>query len=204
MMYNRSMTSPLINNLFTDEEISVINQAAEKALSLGTVQHYLEPVCRKDYILDLPKEILDKVYNIALKNFKLDVELLYPHKATLAVHKADFSPGRSDIQLATHVDSSTCGMIIDYCLSTNLGWPIGIDQDAYILEENQAIILHANTEYHWRPMIDIAPDTDYQLIFFEMDSPSQASKRDEEKFLSACKACDALTDRYKDTGSYGL
>jgi len=68
--------------------------------------------------------------------------------------------------LPPHFDGDTNDLIINFQLSSNTSWPLGLDLETYNMEDNSALIFNANTNIHWRPN-KVFNDGEYvQMIFF--------------------------------------
>jgi hypothetical protein len=67
--------------------------------------------------------------------------------------------------LPPHLDGTTHDLIINFQLSSNTKWDLGINHDLYSLENNEALVFNANTEIHWRPH-KVFSDGEYVQIIF--------------------------------------
>jgi hypothetical protein len=69
-------------------------------------------------------------------------------------------------KLPTHFDGDWNDLIINYQLSSNTSWDIGVDLDVYDMKDNSALIFHPNKNVHWRPEKLFKDGEFIQMIFF--------------------------------------
>ena len=83
-------------------------------------------------------------------------------------------------QLFPHIDNSNTDFTIDYQLDSNIEWPIIIENDNYILKNNDALIFNSSNDTHWRKPI-IFNDYNYiDMVFFHFinkDKPNDFKQR---------------------------
>lgn len=68
--------------------------------------------------------------------------------------------------LPPHFDGDSNEVIIDYQLSSNTRWPIGLNISAHDLEDNSALIFNPNTNVHWRPHKTFNDGEYVRMMFF--------------------------------------
>jgi len=68
--------------------------------------------------------------------------------------------------LPPHLDGDGNDLIVNFQLSSNIQWDLGVNHEIYSINDNEALVFNANTEIHWRPHKTFN-DGDYvQMIFF--------------------------------------
>jgi hypothetical protein len=109
----------------------------------------------------MPIEIKEKLESVAKGISGVDMSLSNSSYA-------EYSSLYGIPELPPHVDGDTNDMIINFQLSSNTCWEIGLNLLMYKLEDNSAIIFNPNTNIHWRPK-KIFNDGEYvKMIFFRL------------------------------------
>lgn len=109
----------------------------------------------------MPIEIKEKLESVAKGISGVDMSLSNSSYA-------EYSSLYGVPELPPHVDGDTNDMIINFQLSSNTCWEIGLNLLMYKLEDNSAIIFNPNTNIHWRPK-KIFNDGEYvKMIFFRL------------------------------------
>lgn len=109
----------------------------------------------------MPIEIKEKLESVAKGISGVDMSLSNSSYA-------EYSGLYGIPELPPHVDGDTNDMIINFQLSSNTCWEIGLNLLMYKLEDNSAIIFNPNTNIHWRPK-KIFNDGEYvKMIFFRL------------------------------------
>ena len=76
--------------------------------------------------------------------------------------------------LRPHFDGDNNELIMDYQLSSNTRWPLGVNTSVYDLEDNSALLFNPNTNVHWRPHKTFKDNEYVSMIFFRFyDENSQ-------------------------------
>jgi hypothetical protein len=81
--------------------------------------------------------------------------------------------------LPPHFDRDNGDLIINYQLSSNTHWNIGVGLNRYDLEDNSAVVFNGNTDMHWRDQKQFKNNEYVKMIFFRFynkDNPSDYSK----------------------------
>ena len=82
-----------------------------------------------------------------------------------------FSHYEGNSSLYKHKDDNACTYTLDMCVYQNAPWGLWVDDQEYILNENESLAYYGNDQYHWR---DPIPDTQNQhvaMIFFHFVEP---------------------------------
>jgi hypothetical protein len=74
--------------------------------------------------------------------------------------------------LPYHVDDNACTYTIDLCLSQETPWPIVIEDESFILEENQAVCYYGEDQYHGRDAFPSPMSNEVEMIFYHFIEPS--------------------------------
>lgn len=68
--------------------------------------------------------------------------------------------------LPPHYDGDDNDLIINFQLSANTSWDLGLGFDLYSLEDNSALIFNGNEHVHWRPHKVFQRNEYVKMIFF--------------------------------------
>ena len=170
------MSSIKIKDVFSEEEIEdlydTINSAFIPKLENGKYADHKnlgginKNLGRLTSILNLhecssyiPFYIQDKLVRIAEDILNEPVGLDH------ALH-AKYSSEYGTPNLPPHFDGDTNDLIINFQLSSNTSWALGLGLEAYDLEDNSALVFNANTDIHWRPNKVFNEGEYVQMIFF--------------------------------------
>jgi hypothetical protein len=72
--------------------------------------------------------------------------------------------------LPPHFDGDSSDIIVNFQLSSNTVWALGVDLALYELEDNSAMIFNPNKNIHWRPSKEFKDKEYVKLIFFRFQS----------------------------------
>ncbi len=107
----------------------------------------------------LTKSIKDKLIEIASDILKHEVALDH---ALCAKYSNEYGIP----SLPPHFDGDKNDLIINFQLSSNTSWDLGLNLDVYHIKDNSAAVFNGNTNIHWRPE-KVFNDGEYlQMIFF--------------------------------------
>lgn len=108
-----------------------------------------------------PGEVCNKLFNIA-KNISLN-ELTISGMTYVEYNKKYGAPN-----LPPHFDGDGSDFIINYQLSSNTSWDIGVDLKTYQMEDNSALVFDPNKNIHWRTHKTFNEGEYVKMIFFRL------------------------------------
>jgi hypothetical protein len=108
-----------------------------------------------------PEELNKKLLNIA-KNISLK-EL-----SVSAMTYVEYNKNYGTPNLPPHFDGDLSEVIINYQLSSNTSWDIGLDTKIYKIEDNSALVFNPNKNIHWRPHKTFNENEYVKMIFFRL------------------------------------
>jgi hypothetical protein len=177
------MNNIIINNFFSTEEISYFKDLLINEKNIRTTEftmhgrHLQSNDPSKMYIKqNLSRlNIYDLKINYSIKNKILDTALiLYEGKKTLdkdsiVVNYCRYSPEYSTIlpRLGSHKDMGDFTFILDYQLHSNIDWDIIIEDNLFLLKNNDLLSFYPTLQQHSRPEIDWNDDSFVEMLFFE-------------------------------------
>lgn len=150
------MSVHTFDNLFLEEELTILRDIFKNTTNIE-----LDPVLgrRQVYIKDIPEVLLLKVTNIAS-------DISNEPMSLTNFMSVEYSNQYGKPNLPVHFDGDTIDLIVNFQLSSNTSWDLGVNCETYSLKDNSAVIFHPNFNSHWRPKKEFK-DGDYvKMIFF--------------------------------------
>lgn len=114
----------------------------------------------------VPKAITDKLTDIV--NGLYDKKLITRNSPLCVDYSAKY--GKPD--LPPHFDGDTNEIIVDFQLSSNTSWDLGLGIEVYSIEDNSALIFNPNTNIHWRPHKQFEDGEYVRMLFFRFFDPA--------------------------------
>lgn len=159
-----------INNVFTKEQIDSIQK------QLDTIEPVLDEIHGRTLFhgFKLDMDARTAISDIVKDMFGDELEL-----TGSSVTEYNLLYGTPELN--PHFDGDDTKLIVDYQLSSNIDWPLGLDQNVYTLKDNQALCFDPNETIHWRPRSSFQ-DGDYvRMIFFRFYNPNKLIMRDDRR-----------------------
>jgi hypothetical protein len=161
-----------VKGIFSEEDLEVLNDMYENAaesyyqdidtnLFLGrrSVGGMDPPDCVKK-IVKLAEKFNDKGLTMRAWNF------------------AEYNSIYGQPHLVPHWDGDDTELLINFQLSSNTEWGVGVDEKLFILEDNSAVVFNPNGSPHWRPIKEFKDGQYVRMIFFRFyneDNPADHS-----------------------------
>jgi hypothetical protein len=93
-----------------------------------------------------------------------------------------YSPKYGTKTLPPHIDRNACTYTIDYQLRSSVSWPLYVNSEKVMLEDNSAAIYYGEDELHWRNEFPTENHNDYvEMIFFHYVEPDHWSRHVEDQ-----------------------
>lgn len=172
------MSSLIIKNFFSQEELEIVNNIVNDAVNKSTklnfdnqVKHNILPneqyiyenQGRKDiYRIQFPDSIVNKIVNEA-NNLTGKDFFLYSVQYTEYVGNLNGNPS-----LGIHSDEGVGEYTLDYQLQSSVSWGIGINESVYEIEDNDVLLLNSITTLHYRPVKKFKNDDYVKMILFRL------------------------------------
>ena len=141
-----------IDNVFSDEEIQYLNNI------INDIKEF-EP----DEELGRHKFTIDKIGNEFAERL---IKLVNNNLSLSSVTYVEYSNKFGKPNLPPHFDGDSSELILNYQLSSNTVWDLGLNTSIYKLEDNSAILFDPNKNIHWRPIKDFKDGEYVKMIFF--------------------------------------
>jgi len=196
------MTVNKINNIFSTQELLIIDSNIKNQISFLQVDQENN---FKSYLVNngwglhqelgrlqlgniyLPNKITKKITkiinNLLNSNFKLD------HIVYVEYNKKYGKPS-----LKPHFDRDNSAVVVDFQLSANTSWNLGVDYDSYKLEDNSALIFNANEHFHWRPIKNFKEDEFVKMLFFRFYNLDNKKSYENLQEFSSSEAVEILLE----------
>lgn len=167
--YNFNMSIKKINNMFTESELSHLDQKIKKIQELPVSKQYpdiSEDLGRIHAYIPI-KNIGDTVaYKLSEVANSIDDQ---SYKLVNALH-VDYRNKYGNPNLPPHFDADNNDLIINFQLSSNTSWDLGLGLSTYQIEDNSALIFNGNHHIHWRPHKTFRDDEYVKMIFFRFQN----------------------------------
>lgn len=166
-----------LTNVLSEEDLSYlineINNASGENLQedniLGRMQaHY---VIVNDSIWNKMTEIVNSISDTPLVTTNSPLCVTYSNKY-------------GQPNLPPHYDADHNDMIVDFQVSSNTSWDIGVGTSMYSMEDNSAIVFNPNAQPHWRPIKTFNDNEYITMAFFRFYNPENKSDYSHLKFSS--------------------
>lgn len=166
-------------NIFSSKELdklnSLINKQTIPTLENGEYAHFFDNggtgLCKNlgrlqigDILRGCEQIFRDRICEIAyeLTGLKLAID----HGGY-----SEYSNKYGSPNLPPHFDGDTNNIIINFQLSSNTSWGIGVGTEVYYLQDNSAVVFNGNTNIHWRPIKNFKDGEYVRMIFFRLYDP---------------------------------
>jgi hypothetical protein len=163
------MSIKKISNIFTESELLHLDQEIKKIQQLPFSKQH--PDISKDLgriHARIPiKNIGDAVaYKLSEVANNIDDQ---SYKLVSALH-VDYRNKYGNPNLPPHFDADNNDLIINFQLSSNTSWDLGLGLSTYQIEDNSALIFNGNHHMHWRPHKTFGNDEYVKMIFFRFQN----------------------------------
>ena len=184
----------IVKNFFTEEEEKALRDLVEanRALTPGASRYApmtIESMSRVQIEFDAPENIIKKLKSLALE-YVDDPDLELTHYQYLDYY-GKYGNGNSPM-LPPHLDTENyyTKVSIDYQMSSNIDWAIVVEDDSFILKNNEVLVFEASERIHWREPIILKEQDRCEVIVFHFsnkhDHAPYAEKQmsqEERKFI---------------------
>lgn len=97
------------------------------------------------------------------------VKQTHPEKMTVSgATYVEYSKKYGTPDLPPHFDGDGSDLIVNYQVSSNTSWDIGVNLETYNMEDNSALVFDPNKNIHWRTHKDFKKDEYVRMIFFRL------------------------------------
>jgi hypothetical protein len=111
----------------------------------------------EDILSDI--DITNKLITIATNI--LNEEVVFDH-AMSAIYSSKY--GKPN--LPPHFDGDKNDLVVNFQLSSNTSWDLGLDLETHTIDDNSAIAFNANEIVHWRPHKNFNEGEYVHMVFF--------------------------------------
>jgi hypothetical protein len=166
--------SGIFKNFFTLEEEKALRDLIEtnRLLEPGSSRFapmIIEQMSRSQIEFVIPESIKEKLLTLA-KQFVDDPDLELTHYQYLD-YFGKYGKGNSP-NLPPHLDVENyyTKVSIDYQMSSNIDWPIVVEDQGFTLKDNEVLVFEASDRIHWRDPIILKEDDRCEVIVFHFSN----------------------------------
>ncbi len=154
------MEATKISNIFSQNELKILELGIESS----------DKIIDQEYGRQMGKTI--KSAKVLYGKLESIAEDIYGYPLVLSsIMFAKYSGEFGLPNLPPHFDNDHHELIINFQLSSNTSWDIGIGFDLYALEDNSAVVFNPNELAHWRPHKKFNDEEYVSMIFFRFMKP---------------------------------
>ena len=160
-----------INDIFSEEEISSFNNMFNQISNDATDELFdfsiSEELGRVNFTVhNMQEDLLKKPIDIAKSSLDFDCVLA-------SVTFVEYNSKYGNPNLPPHFDGDTTDLIINYQLSSNAEWDIGVGFDLFKIEDNSALVFNPNESAHWRTIKTFKEGDFVRMIFFRFTNSNR-------------------------------
>jgi hypothetical protein len=155
-----------VKNVFTQHELDILHKAISTYET--AIDANLGRIRINDIKISFTEDINNRIYEIVKQATNLP--LILHHAQYVEYNKKYGFPN-----LPPHFDGDKNDLIINFQLSSNTSWDLGLNTNLYKIEDNSAIVFNGNTEIHWRPRKEFKNDEYVKMIFMRFFNPVNIS-----------------------------
>lgn len=151
-----------IYDMFSEKEILFFNKIINNLNNKDIEPNIYEQLGRFQFRIentDIENNIILKLINIAKLISQND--LMFSNAVYVEYNLKYGIPN-----LPPHFDGDSTDLLINYQLSSNTFWDIGLNFNIYNMVDNSALIFNPNKEIHWRPNKVFKDQEFVKMIFF--------------------------------------
>jgi hypothetical protein len=187
--------SGIFKNFFTSDEEKTLRDLIEtnRRLEPGASRFapmVIEQMSRSQIEFIIPENIKEKLLTLA-KQFVDDPDLELTHYQYLD-YFGKYGKGNSP-NLPPHLDVENyyTKVSVDYQMSSNIDWSIVVEDQGFILKDNEVLVFEASERIHWRDPIILKEDDRCEVIVFHFSNKfehqpyaeKQMSKEERSKII---------------------
>lgn len=150
-----------VDNIFLNSELDIFNNIVKDQTLVNdeSVNNFLGRFEIREGFITMSESITEKLLILA-KNF-FDC----PYSISSVVY-VEYSNVYGKPLLPPHFDEDQNDLIINYQLSSNTSWQVGVGTNLYSLQDNSALLFNPNTNIHWRPQKTFNDGEYVKMMFF--------------------------------------
>lgn len=158
-----------INNLFSQDHLDRLTKRFKDFPEENENFSVSEDLGRYQFSVgNLDHDIVTKLLDLANSVVDFDCEFS-------GATGCEYNPIYGQPTLPPHFDGDWNDLIINYQLTSNTRWDIGVDCSLYQLEDNSAVLFHPNESVHWRPRKGFKDGEFVRMIFFRFHKAGNRS-----------------------------
>jgi hypothetical protein len=179
------MKTKKFNNLFSESELNILNNSINSLIcDFFSDSKDLEGInenCNIDGDLGrLKVSGFDSKINESIRYVLSNTAKIVSNKdlSLSSMTYVEYNSKFGTPNLPPHFDGDSTDLIINFQLSSNTSWDVGVGLNVYSLEDNSAIVFNSNEEIHWRTKKTFKEGEFVKMIFFrfqDLKSPSDYS-----------------------------
>lgn len=155
------MQSKVIKNIFSEDQIIKIKTLRDSMTSISVSKRWpgreVKPLSNLEL---LPEGVIEKLSSIATESYGKQLSMY-------AVAFGRYSKQFGIPKLGPHMDEVPSQFTLDYQLDGNISWPLNVEGEEFLLNNNDALIFEGEKVLHWRPKREFVDGEFLDLLWFQ-------------------------------------
>jgi hypothetical protein len=151
-----------INDVFTQNQIDYLTKTIDNTKKI--VDKVLGRAIIKDIKNSFTEDIVNRLHKISKEATGLSLSIDH-------AFYAEYNKRYGMPNLPPHFDRDKNCLIINFQLSANTSWDLGLNKNIYKIEDNSAVLFDGNAEVHWRPHKVFKEGEYVKMIFIRFFNP---------------------------------
>jgi hypothetical protein len=153
------MENKVIKNILSEEQIKTVYKIIDSTPEEQTL--VVTRLGHKAYMVGLGDEIKNKLQSIVQEHYGKDW-VLNDYQFARYSKKYGYAP-----KLYPHFDQAfkTHRLTLDVQLHSTVSWPIVVEGQEFLLNDNEGIVFSGTDQIHWRSDIELSNDDVVDMIF---------------------------------------
>jgi hypothetical protein len=151
-------------NILTQEELEKIEHIVDSSTNKRIPDRSFS-LGRVEIFSPIPDEIVNKITKIVNEMSGID---MVQTSSSCVIYSNEYG----EPMLPPHFDGDANDLIVDFQISSNTKWGIGINLEVYEIEDNSALIFNPNTNIHWRPHKNFKDGEYVKMMFLRFKNPN--------------------------------
>lgn len=166
----------IIDNVLSQAEIDEIYSSLEKAYNSYVMERYGQQVSN----FKMPDSAINKIMNLCENISGVSGLILEAYQFSRYEKFTREDGSISEPRLLPHYDGfPEPRFTFDYQIKSNTSWPLFVEEQEFVLEDNQALTFSGTHQIHWRSKKTFQPGEFVDMIFCHLYLPGDVQNTKE-------------------------
>jgi hypothetical protein len=182
----------IVKNLLTSSEQKELKDQVRK-IRTGEIEHpevsQFQWWGRINHSINIPGNILKKFLDVAHTEGSPELEMTDHASFCYDIKYGDYT------QLPPHLDAPKNQLQMDYQLESNASWPIYVEGEKFVLEDNDVLLFAGGYQMHWREEKTLSPGEFVDMFDISFAVPNFQERYDNGEFATSSEHIDIRHQR---------